>query len=971
VLIRADADDPITGSFSNLNLSDIEPVGGEPHRYSYAGGTGNDFTLRFPLTVTIGDVTQAEGDSGTTLVAFPITLPRPLSLPLTILYTTEDGTAIAPDDYQAILQEVPGVVTFEPGETVNPATVTVHGDQAAAAAETFLVHISTSGASLDGGSRTTAVGTIENDDNELLDAEGRFVFTSTEDWLEGRRSQTIATYDELQLAPGTSEMFPFVNIAASIRGTLIRIDVRTGEVLGEYNTAPANMGHSPSRTTVDLLGNVWVANRFEQSGDKGSVTRIGVAVGGTRGRKVDQDGHDWVKDVSTGPWSFVPDPGGQYLQGPFKYSTAVDRDGDGLIRTSRGLGHVLDWTNDDGQGNHPDSDGGVETAEDELILNYTRTVGSGTRTVAVDRNNDIWVGGHFDRDHEKISGETGSPVPGTEFNFGAGGYGGLVDGKGVLWSARSGTGLLRFDPALAVTSEVPPISSAIGATVPSQVTIPSGQASVTVALAAQDDAVADGTQTMTITASAAGFPSGSDTVEIVDQTPRITVDIAKPWVAEGAENPGDRETAVTITRSGSTTGDLIVTLDNDRPSQANVPAQATIPDGQTSVTFSLTAQNEAAVDGTQIVTIKASAAGYTSGSDTVDIIDDETPTLTVDIVAASVAETAGTQATQVTIRRNQRTTADVEVLLTSDDARRATVPSRVTIPAGQTSHTVYLAAQDDAIAQGTQAVTIAASATGFQTGSDEVDVIDDETPTLTVDVASAWVFENAGVDATTVTITRSHSDLSGDLVVTLTGDDTSNPRVYNDRGNYGLGLDVTTGHIWHSSWLDTGTGMHKLYELDSDGNIVHEYELTPSTNKFQGLTVDANGHVWVVESGLPADQPQSIWHLAPDPGHPGQHMIVGAITGLYGITGVSVDVDGKIWAPSAGIPRPNPLPPLAVVAYRIDPDGGAVVDPDGDGPACSSEPNAPPCYRRSLQLQRHDGLRLVEQLCPRHLDQYR
>jgi hypothetical protein len=222
--------------------------------------------------------------------------------------------------------------------------------------------------------------------------------------------------------------FPFVNVAASARGTIVRIDVNTGVVLGEYLTAPDFMGRNPSRTTVDQLGNVWVSNRdeagFSVDRAKGSVTRVGLVLGGTR---VDGDG--------------TPNPLGQYLAPPFQYSTCVDRDGDGLIRTSTGLGNILPWTNSAGF----DSNGGVSTAADECIINYTRVAGTATRTVAVDGNNDIWVGGLGNLDHEKLSGVSGLPLPGTQFNLGCGGYGGLLDGDGVLWSARGGTGLLRFD----------------------------------------------------------------------------------------------------------------------------------------------------------------------------------------------------------------------------------------------------------------------------------------------------------------------------------------------------------------------------------------------------------------------------------------------------------------------------------------------------------------------------------------------
>lgn len=235
-----------------------------------------------------------------------------------------------------------------------------------------------------------------------------------------------AVHDQLQLNQATTP-FPFVNIAVSARGTMVRIDVNTGAILGEYLTAPDGMGRNPSRTTVDQLGNVWLSNRdeFGPSGgqDKGSVARVGLVLGGTR---ADSDG--------------TPNPAGQYLKPPFSYSTCVDRDGDTMLKTSLGLGNYLPWTNAGGA----DSDGGVSTAEDECIINYTRVTGTGTRTLAIDANNDVWVGGLGDRDHEKISGVTGLPVAGTQINYGCGGYGGLIDGSGVLWSARE---LLRYDPS--------------------------------------------------------------------------------------------------------------------------------------------------------------------------------------------------------------------------------------------------------------------------------------------------------------------------------------------------------------------------------------------------------------------------------------------------------------------------------------------------------------------------------------------
>ena len=229
--------------------------------------------------------------------------------------------------------------------------------------------------------------------------------------------------DQLQLSKASTP-FPFVNIAASQRGTAVRIDVDTGQITGEYRTAPDGRGRNPSRTTVDKLGNVWVSNRDEAQGGKGSVARLGLVTGGTR---ANADGS--------------ANPAGQYLKGPYAYNTCQDRDADGLLKTSSGLTNILPWSNTGGA----DNDGGVSTAQDECIVNYTRVTGTNTRTVAVDANNDVWTGGS-DTDHEQLSGVSGEPVPGTQIDFGCGGYGGLIDLNGTLWSARFGANLLRYVP---------------------------------------------------------------------------------------------------------------------------------------------------------------------------------------------------------------------------------------------------------------------------------------------------------------------------------------------------------------------------------------------------------------------------------------------------------------------------------------------------------------------------------------------
>jgi streptogramin lyase len=259
-------------------------------------------------------------------------------------------------------------------------------------------------------------------------------------------------HDQLQLYDGDTKPFPFINVAASARGTVIRAKTETdsygpeGTIMGEYKTAPEGRGLNPSRTSVDLRGNVWAGNRAVKEGDSdGSAVKIGIVVGGTRCDGRNADGT--VTENSNGDYVWLdPDK--------LTYNTCVDRNGDGLIRTSKGLGDILLWSdNGDGAGGANGGDARVQDAEDECILIYQRLPDApNTRHISVDisnDSNDVWVGGYPDepRMFYKLDGETGSFVNSFDARtFGCGGYGGLVS-DGILWSASLyDHALLRYDP---------------------------------------------------------------------------------------------------------------------------------------------------------------------------------------------------------------------------------------------------------------------------------------------------------------------------------------------------------------------------------------------------------------------------------------------------------------------------------------------------------------------------------------------
>ena len=109
-------------------------------------------------TLSINDVTLAEGNTGAVNATFTVTMSAVSGQAVTVNYATADGTAIQPSDYTTS----PGTITFAPGETSKTITVVVKGDTLDEVSETFNVTLaSPTNATLADG---TGIGTISDDD---------------------------------------------------------------------------------------------------------------------------------------------------------------------------------------------------------------------------------------------------------------------------------------------------------------------------------------------------------------------------------------------------------------------------------------------------------------------------------------------------------------------------------------------------------------------------------------------------------------------------------------------------------------------------------------------------------------------------------------------------------------------------------------------------------------------------------------
>jgi DNA-binding beta-propeller fold protein YncE len=200
----------------------------------YVSDTYNDRIQKFswappppPPTISIGDATVTEGDSGTTAASFAVTLSHASSSTVTVDWTTSDGTATAPPDYEGASD----TVTFTPGQTSATIDVNVVGDTDIEPDETFSVDLSApTNATISDGS---GVGTITNDDLALLPT----ISIGNSSGLEGNAGTRSANFP---VALSSSSAVPVTVAWATADGTAI--------APADYSAANGTLAFDPGET---------------------------------------------------------------------------------------------------------------------------------------------------------------------------------------------------------------------------------------------------------------------------------------------------------------------------------------------------------------------------------------------------------------------------------------------------------------------------------------------------------------------------------------------------------------------------------------------------------------------------------------------------------------------------------------------------------------------------------------------------
>jgi hypothetical protein len=668
-----------------------------------------------PVQISINDVSVSEPINGSTNAQFTVTLSRASTQQITVLYSTQNGTAVQPGDYTT----TQGMAVFEPGETTRSISVPVRGDAEAEGNENFKVVLSepTNATLADG----EGVGTI------ISVEPGAVALSITPSTLRegGAAAQGTVAIAQAALEPVTvvlsssdtntvtvpaSVVIPAGQASATFAVTPVDNLVADGDKSAVITATATGFGAGTSTVTVqdnDASGIIVTPLQGLTTTETGGSASFTVVLGSRPTANVSialSSSNPAEGNMTPAELVFTPD---NWNVSQMVTITGVNdnlADGDQPYTVVTAAAMSADAT----YNGRPVDDVSVVNRDDEsgpvltLTLAGTSIGEGGTLAATVTRNT--------------------PPTSAMDVNLGVTPAGSLV--------------------------------------VPTTVTIPAGANSVAFNITASDDAVAQGTRDAMISATH-GMLSSSQRLSIVDnEQPTLTLSVNPTSFSEAALPIGKAVSTGTVSRNTPSESAVTVNLNSSDNGEAKVPATVTIPAGSASANFVIMPVDDNLADGSQAVQISAAAEGFTGAQSTLTVTDNETPALTITVVPTRFAE--GATGVKATITRNSEINANTPALtvnLTSSDTSEVRVPVRVNIPARTASVTVTLTIPTDSVADGPQRVTLKARATGFTEGSSAVTVLD-KAPSSNLMISgqllsnSTPAFNNAPIPEATIVLRK-------------------------------------------------------------------------------------------------------------------------------------------------------------------------------------------------------------------------
>jgi ELWxxDGT repeat protein len=185
--------------------------------------------------VSIGDVTVTEGNTGTVAAVFTVTLAAAYDQPVTVPYTTANGTATAGTDFLSATNSV----TLPAGATSHTVAVSVVADRLGEPDETFVVNLTgTAGTTVADGQ---GVGTIRDDEPRISIGDvSRF---------EGRKGQTTVLTFIVRLSAAYDKAVTFSYRTRDGTATTANNDYRA-----KSGTITFTPGETAKTITIEVKG---------------------------------------------------------------------------------------------------------------------------------------------------------------------------------------------------------------------------------------------------------------------------------------------------------------------------------------------------------------------------------------------------------------------------------------------------------------------------------------------------------------------------------------------------------------------------------------------------------------------------------------------------------------------------------------------------------------------------------------------
>ncbi len=298
-------------------------------------------------------------------------------------------------------------------------------------------------------------------------------------------------------------------------------------------------------------------------------------------------------------------------------------------------------------------------------------------------------------------------------------------------SATEGNGILALQgqvwlPAPTASNVVVLLKSSdlSEVTVPASIIVPAGHTNAFFDIGVVDDVVVDGTQVVSVSATAPEHLPGSANISIHDNE-IATLDLTAPNSI--FESGGDA--SVTLTVNAPVASDVVVALNSSVGGRLGLPSAVVIPAGSTSVTFPLTALNNNRIEGTALVTLTAHVQNWVDAVRVIQVLDDDLPILSLHLPTAA-AEAGGIISGGGFVSLPGVLSSNLVISVISSNQSRVTVPQSVVLPAGQSNIFFSFTVIDNGIADGDQNVALMVQASGFASASATIRILDDETPSI-------------------------------------------------------------------------------------------------------------------------------------------------------------------------------------------------------------------------------------------------